>query len=119
MVGTNEQYASAMGKTKNAHLQIVPPEEPPLSDLDRVVIGRSVRVDIPFDVGIFELRKMPPLLRELADAIEFQSHRTDHPPLNSPRYVTWRRSMQFELKQIANAITRKLKALRGKRDLDR
>lgn len=92
----------------------VVPEEPPLNALDRVVIGGAVRLHIPFD-DLLALREYAGLLRGLADDIDFNARRTDHPPLDHPDYQPWRRQLLFYLKFRTGLINREIRDLHLRR----
>ena len=97
---------------KKPDLRIV--EEPPLNALDRVVIGHAIRIHIPFD-DLLLLREYAGLLRGLADDLDFNARRTDHPPLDSKDYPPWRRTLLFYLKFRAGLINREIRDLHRKR----
>jgi len=111
MVATNEAELERRGMLKRPNLRVV--EELPLNALDRDVIGRAIRIEIPF-TDLYKLRRIAELLAGLAEDIAFQSRRTDHPPLDSKDYRAWRRSTLFFLKHRSLHINREIRDLHGK-----
>ena len=50
-----------------------------LTELDRVVIGEAVRIEIPF-TDQYNMRRIADLLRGYAEMLDFWSRRNDLPP---------------------------------------
>jgi hypothetical protein len=50
-----------------------------LSDLDKMVIGQAVRIEIPF-TDQYNMRRIADLLRGYAELLDLWSRRTDLPP---------------------------------------
>lgn len=96
---------------KKSELRIV--EEPPLNALDRVVIGKAVRIEIPFS-DLYKMRRMAEMLRGLADDIDFNSRRIDHPEPGTRDYELWRRHILFYLKFRTGLVNKEIRLLHGK-----
>jgi len=95
MVGTNEQFAEMKHREKFGD---------GLSELDRMVIGEAVRIEIPF-VDAFAMRRIADLLRGYAETIDFYSRRTDVPP----------RTILVHLRSEARAINARIREITGTR----
>lgn len=74
MVGTLEEHLDMARKKAPAKPEPIV-EEPPLSEMDRAIIGeKSVRVDIPF-TGSYKVRRIGEMLVALGETLKAMSHR--------------------------------------------
>lgn len=71
-----------------------------LTHHDLKVIGRSVRIEIPF-TNTYNMREIAGLLRRYADQLDVYSHRTDLP----------QRSILMHLKWEAKAVNDKIREM--------
>ncbi len=69
-------------------LREIPPEPPPLTDFDKMIIGRPKRISIPLE-DKFVLRKIADLLRGLAIVMDFESRRPDTAQRESLSRIRW------------------------------
>lgn len=69
-------------------LQEIPPEPTPLTDFDKMIIGRPKRINIPLE-DKFVLREIADLLRGLATIMAFESRRPDTAQRESLSRIRW------------------------------
>ncbi len=69
-------------------LREIPPEPTPLTDFDKMIIGRPKRISIPLE-DKFVLRKIADLLRGLAIVMDFESRRPDTVQRESLSRIRW------------------------------
>ena len=75
-----------------------------LSDLDKLVIGQAVRIEIPF-TDQYNMRRIADLLRGYAEMLDFWSRRTDLPP----------RSVLMHLRGEAKLMNSRIRELTGRK----
>lgn len=111
----NIDELTAIVKKKHPALTKAPQtaEEPRLNAWDQSIVGKAIRIEIPF-TDIYKMREIAEMLHGLAADLDFTSRRTDHPPLDSKDYAPWRRSMLRQLRETSLLINHRIRYLHGK-----
>jgi hypothetical protein len=73
-----------------------------LSDIDKLVIGQAVRIEIPF-CDQYNMRRIAELLRGYAELLDFWSRRTDLPA----------RVVLLHLRSEAKAMNKRVREITG------
>lgn len=106
-----------MADIKKLHPPVV--EEPPLTEYDRIVIGKGRgRLLIPVD-DFNHLLQYCDLIAGWVEETRFQCRRTDGPPYDSPRYPAYRRQQLGIIRRELHAVSERIRRIhKGLKDED-